>query len=282
MTDAQQEAGEVCNQLIDTVYDTTRIIRTVGPDLAVKMVKINDPKDEKSVDLTLGKYDVTIATGPSFASRRQEAVAQLMELAQKAPQVAEIGADIIVGEMDLINGQQLQERLKRVMPPQVLGDDADDGKSPDELLQQKMQAQKAQQMQDMQTQMALEGAQAELSLKQAQAQEAAAKAELAQAQALKAKSEAMGVLTGQPNPAEDAEAQRTAIMGFDAVTRRIAALEKGAMPGTPPLLAQHLSPIIAAAVGQALAKHLGFAPVELGLPSAEPDLGQTAGEDMAA
>ena len=266
MMDAQCEIGEVVNELRPTVYDTTRTIRTVGPDLAVKMVRINDPSDPDSFDFTQTEYDVTISTGPSFATRRAESAAQLTELYRVAPQIAQVAPDIIVGEMDLVNGQELVERLKRTIPPQVLGDDANDGKSPEEIAQQQQAAAQAQQMQAMQVQMQMQSAQAELRLKSAQADEAEAKAAKAKYDVM----QASGMIQGQPDPSVQAEAQRTAIMGYDAVTRRLAAIEKGNMPGTPPALEQHLAPIIANAVGQALAKHLGFAPVELGLPSAEP------------
>lgn len=282
MVDAQQEAGEVANELIDQVYDTARTIRAVGADLAVKMIRINDPSHPENVDLTLGKYDVTISTGPAYATRRQESADQMMQLIQARPDLAQIIGDLVVREMDLVNGDEIAKRIKNVMPPQVLGDDANDGKSPEEIQAQQQKAAEAQQVQQVEMQMQLQGAQAELALKQAQAQEAQAKAELAQSQAIKAKAEAMGLLNGQPDPSEQAEAQRTSIMGYDAITRRIAAVEKGNMPGTPPLLEEHLAPIIAKAVGQALASHLGFAPVELGLPSTEPPVNDSTDTGVAA
>jgi hypothetical protein len=301
MNMAQTAAGEVIDALIPTVYDTTRTIRTVGPDLSVKMVRINDnhsalmpdgsldlkhyatgkykespqenpsyQKDSKKYgnlgaslpDLGVGQYDVTLTTGPSFATRRQQGVEQLMELANRSKIVAEAAPDIIVSEMDLVNGQQLAERLKRTVPPQILGSDANDGKDPQEIAQQQAQAQQAQQMQEM-------GVMLEMRAKKAEADKAEAEAMEAQARAQKAQIEAQQLASGSPDPAIQAEQIRTAIQGYDAVTRRITALEKGNMPGTPSALEQHLSPIIANAVGQALAAHLNFQPAELGLPTWE-------------
>lgn len=273
MTDAQQEAGEVINELIPTVYDTARTIRTVGPDLAVKLVRINDPASKDAngkpdaVDLTLGKYDVTISTGPSYATRRQEGVMQLMELAQRAPQVVEVAADIIVGEMDLVNGQQLQERIKRAMPPQVLGEDADDGKSEEELQQAKDKAQEAQQIQQLQLQMQMQGAQADIRLKVAQAAKAEAEAKKAQAEAMRGPDQApqqplelmvqeLRLKQAQADQAEagaalaqaqaiaemstlngtgDPEAmQRLQIEAFNAITKRIVAINPHILQANAP------------------------------------------------
>jgi hypothetical protein len=47
------EAGDVINQLISQIYDGTRIIRIIGDDESTKLVKINDPMDPKSPDLSI-------------------------------------------------------------------------------------------------------------------------------------------------------------------------------------------------------------------------------------
>jgi len=259
MTQAQQEAGEVINAYVPIVFDTARTIRTVGPDLSAKMVRVNDPNDPDSVDIGLGRYDVTVATGPRYQTMRQRTAQMLMELSRADPQLMQIAGDKIIKAIDAPEADEIAERIKRTIPPNILGDDADQGKDPEELAQQQQKAAEAQQVQQMGLQLEMQAKEADTRLKVAQA-------EKAEAEAAKSKIEAMQLMGGQSDPSVDAEQQRTAIMGFDAVTRRIAALEKGNAPGTPPLLAQHLAPVIANAVGQALAKHLGFAPVELGLP----------------
>lgn len=261
---AQQEAGEVINAYIPTVYDTARTLRTVGADLAVKMVKVNDPDDPDAIDLGVGSYDITISTGPAYATRRQEARDSLAQLFTVYPPAAQVMGDLYVASLDVPNADKMAERARRAMDPRILGDDAQDDKSPEQQQADAQQAQQAQAMQQTALMLEAQGKQAEIRLKVAQADEAEAKAAKAKFDTM----QATGMIAGQPDPSVQAEAERTAIMGYDAETRRLAALMKGDMPGTPPLLSQHLAPIIANAVGQALAKHLGFAPVELGLPSA--------------
>ncbi len=267
---AMQEEGEILNRLLNVAIDTPRTVRSVASDGTAKMVRVNDPQHPDNVDLLTGDYDVTISTGPAYATRRQEQAQQLLTLSAENPQFAAVVPDYIVRSLDIEHADEMAERFKRTIPPQILGDDANDGKSPEEMQVQQQKAMQAQQVQEMGLQLEMQGKQADVALKQAQATEAQAKAELAQAQALKAKTEAMSALTGQPDPSVDAETQRTAILGYNAETQRLATLMKGNMPGTPPLLAQHLAPIIANAIGQALAKQEGFAPVELGLPTAPP------------
>ena len=89
MLASMEEGGEVINAMIPQAYDTARTIRTVGVDDAVKLVKINDPMDPESVNLATGRYDVTISTGPAYATQAQEQATQLMELASRNQKFAE-------------------------------------------------------------------------------------------------------------------------------------------------------------------------------------------------
>jgi hypothetical protein len=270
MVDAQQEAGEVINELIPSVYDTARTVRTVGADLGVKMVRINDPQatdsygKEAHVDLTLGKYDVTISTGATMATRRQEAQTALSELFRAYPPAAQIMGDLFVKALDVPDADKMAERARRAMDPRILGDDANDGKDPEEIQNDKQKAEEASQKAQAMEQLQFQGAEAEMQLKVAQAQLAQANAMKAQAEAQKAMAEAQQAAQG----GDDEAAERLSIEGYNAITNRLKVLSS--QKDAPDALEQHLAPIIANAVGQALASHLGFAPVDLGLPSQPP------------
>jgi hypothetical protein len=261
MVAAQMEAGEVLDALIPTVFDTARTIRTVGPDLGVKMVRINDPKDEKNVDIGTGRYDVTISTGPAYMTRRQETSDMLMEMVRAYPPLAQLAGDLIVKAQDMPEADQIAERIKRSIPPNILGPDSEDGKDPEQVQQDQQKAAQAEQMQQAQQQMAMMGAQAETRLKVAQADKA-------EAEAMKAKIEAMHSISGGPPEqtpqADPTEQARVAIEGFNAITNRIKAVEGAAGKGAPPDLAAHLAPVISAAIAQALAGHDMFAPAGVG------------------
>jgi hypothetical protein len=116
MDSSQQEGSEVVNDLLGVAFDTARTLRLIGANQAVKFLRVNDPSDEKSVDLSKGRYDVTISTGPSYMTRRQEGSAALMELAGQAPQLIQIAGDKIIESLDLPDGDEIAARVKRSIP----------------------------------------------------------------------------------------------------------------------------------------------------------------------
>lgn len=123
------EAGDVINQLIGQVYDGTRILRVIGEDESIKLQKVNDPNDPDSPDLSVGNYDVAMTSGTSYTTRRVEAAQAMMEAIQVAPQLMEIAGDIIVKAQDWPGADKLAERLKKTVPPQLLGEE-DEGAAP--------------------------------------------------------------------------------------------------------------------------------------------------------
>jgi hypothetical protein len=126
LEDAIETTGRMLIDLIPHYYSDERVIRLLGEDDEVeKFVEINKimPDGKKWNDITRGKYDVVVSTGPAYATRRQEAAENLMKLAQ-IPEVAQLGADVIVRAMDIPMGDKLADRLKRALPP-GLDDDVD-------------------------------------------------------------------------------------------------------------------------------------------------------------
>lgn len=143
------EAGDVINQLIPQIYDGTRIVRIIGEDESTKLVKINDPNDPSSPDLSVGKYDVAITTGASYTTRRVEAAEAMMEAIQVYPELMQIAGDLIVKAQDWPGSQELAERLVKTIPPQLLSDKekAELGNQPDMNAIMQQQAQVGEQLQ---------------------------------------------------------------------------------------------------------------------------------------
>lgn len=124
------EGGDVVNQLIGQIYDATRIIRVIGQDEASRLVKINDPADPASPDLAVGKYDVAITTGPSYTTRRLEAADAMMNAVQVWPQLIQTAGDLIAKAQDWPGSQELAERLRKTIPPQLLEGEKDENGQP--------------------------------------------------------------------------------------------------------------------------------------------------------
>lgn len=142
------EAGDVMNQLISQIYDGTRTVRIIGEDEAVKFVAINDPMDPNSPNLATGKHDVAITTGASYTTRRVEAAEAMMEAVQVFPQMMEVAGDLVAKAQDWPGAEELAERLRKTIPPQLLSDKekqemGDQGPDTNQLMQQGAQMQEA-------------------------------------------------------------------------------------------------------------------------------------------
>lgn len=128
LTRSLRHAGRILVDLIPRIYDTARAARIIGDDGEQKVVRINDPnnKDESGrpllYALDVGRYDVTVDTGPSFASKRQEAAASMMDLTQKYPQIMQLAGDLLVKNMDWPGAQEIAERIKKTLPPGIADD----------------------------------------------------------------------------------------------------------------------------------------------------------------
>lgn len=117
---AIQETGTVVNELIPLCYDSTRIIRVIGADEKPKLMRINDPNDPNSPDLTAGKYDVVVDTGPSFATQRAESADLMMKVLQTNPAMMQVIGDIVFKSLDTPGAAAIAERLSKVIPMNLL------------------------------------------------------------------------------------------------------------------------------------------------------------------
>lgn len=175
MKAAQEEAGRVINDLISFVYDTPRVVKVLGTDedFDYEFVKVNYPDDPASVDLTIGKYHVTVTTGPSFATKRIENAEFMMAAVNANPALLEVAGDLILEAQDVASAKKIAERIRSRMSPDLLGDDI----TPEQ--QEQMAAQAAQQQEV--AAIAKEKELAEIDYKRAQAEEARARAQAATA-----------------------------------------------------------------------------------------------------
>lgn len=117
MNAALAEAGRVINDLIPVVYDTNRTVKITGDDDVEALQEINGRFNDATPDITIGKYDISYTTGPSYATKRQEAVDIMMTLMNTMPQVGNVIADIIVRNMDIPGAEEIEERLAAMLPP---------------------------------------------------------------------------------------------------------------------------------------------------------------------
>jgi hypothetical protein len=122
--------GTIIAELMPVYYDSVRTIRIVGDDGESSTVKIND-KDEngkpvpKSPQIADIRYDLVLDTGPSFQTQREETASTIVDLAHNYPDLMKFAGDIAIGSMNFKGAREIAARLKRAIPPQVVGEDED-------------------------------------------------------------------------------------------------------------------------------------------------------------
>ena len=125
--------------LIPKIYDTQRVARIIGIDGQTEMAKI-DPQQaepvrkivdeqgniiEKIYNPGVGLYDVRVTTGPSYLTKRQEAMDAMSQILQGNPQLWAVAGDLFVKNMDWPGAQELAERLAKTIDPKLLSDEDD-------------------------------------------------------------------------------------------------------------------------------------------------------------
>ena len=127
LANAMRRIGILLVEMIPKVYDTERILRIKNQDGSGDFVEINkvikDEQTDKEVvihDLAMGKYDVTVTTGSSYATKRIETADSMLQFMQAVPQAAQVAADLVAENMDFNNSEAIAGRLKKMLPPNLL------------------------------------------------------------------------------------------------------------------------------------------------------------------
>ncbi len=132
---AIRHTGRILIDLIPKVYNAERVIRVLGEDGSPRSVQVNSgqpqpvmgPDGKPQVDeygqaimamhdLTVGKYDLTVTTGPSFTTRREEAAMQMTEFVRAFPAAAPVIGDLLAQNLDWPGADEIADRLKKINP----------------------------------------------------------------------------------------------------------------------------------------------------------------------
>lgn len=123
LTRSIRHVGRILVEAIPYIYDTPQVIRIMNEDGSVEMATINEMFEAKGKIqghiLSNGKYDVTASAGPSYQTKRQEAVASMLSFIQSYPAAAQVIGDLLAKNMDWPGADQIAERLKKTLPPGI-------------------------------------------------------------------------------------------------------------------------------------------------------------------
>ncbi len=120
--------GRALIDLAPKIYDSERTVRILQEDDSHAPVRINVPVmgvDGKPMllnDLGQGTYDVRVKIGPAYATRRAEAADSMLQFIQAVPQAASVAGDLVARNMDWPGADEIADRLKATLPPQVTGE----------------------------------------------------------------------------------------------------------------------------------------------------------------
>lgn len=126
--------GRIIVDLIPKIYDTARVARILGEDDGVDMAKLDpnqpqavqtvtDPETGKEIEKIynpgVGRYDVAVIVGPSYTTKRQEALDAMTQMVQGNPQLWQVIGDLLVKNQDWPGADDMAKRLKAMLPPQL-------------------------------------------------------------------------------------------------------------------------------------------------------------------
>ena len=242
--------------LIPKIYDTQRIARIIGIDGETATAKINPMQTEpvrrvtnetgivieKIYNPSVGKYDVAVTTGPSYATKRQEAMDAMGQILQANPALWQVAGDLFVKNMDWPGAQEIAKRLAKTIDPKLMADEDDPAL---QAAQQQMEAmgQEMQMMQGMlqRVQQSMEAR--EVQIKEFEAEVKAYGAETDRIKAVESglseeqiQDIIMGTLAGMMNngelvsPSEEREMPMQPEMGMEAPPPMLPDMGMGAPP----------------------------------------------------
>ena len=173
LNSAIKYCGTIIVDLIPHFYNYPHIREIMGLDENITPTPIMQMYEDNGEmvmhDLQKGNYLVTISTGASYESQRSETADKLMELVQKYPNMMQLAGDLIVQNLDFKGSEELADRLRASIPPNILAASNNTNGDKNQALQlmgsqmQQMQAQMQQMMeQNNQLQQALQQAQAQI------------------------------------------------------------------------------------------------------------------------
>lgn len=154
MSRAIRHAGRILIDLIPHVYSKERIVRVMGEDGTPNRVQLGQavpvtgkdgqPQMQPAIgpdgrpmvnpdgspqmvpltriyDLGAGKYDLTVTTGPSYTTRREEAATQMTEMIRAFPAAAPVIGPRLARNLDWPEADEIADDLKALAPqPQGL------------------------------------------------------------------------------------------------------------------------------------------------------------------
>jgi hypothetical protein len=142
---AFKQLGLIIAEIMPTIYDTERMVRILGPDEAPKVAKINaahvdENGNTKHFKVADSSKDVPVVTmGRAFSTKRMESFDMMTQVLQTSPNLLPMIGDIFFKNSDLAGADQLAERFKKMLPPNLQDNDKNDPAAQAQALQAQLE-----------------------------------------------------------------------------------------------------------------------------------------------
>jgi hypothetical protein len=159
-----RHCGRIIVDMIPKVYDRPRVARILGEDGTPRTVNLDPNRPQASANTdnpaidsiynpTIGQYDVVCDSGPSYATKRDEAANMMLALTQANPALFQSIGDLMMKNMDWPGAEEISKRLQMLLPPQLQQIAGGDKVDPQVMQAQQMIEQMADQMEQMSAEM---------------------------------------------------------------------------------------------------------------------------------
>jgi hypothetical protein len=149
--------GRIILDLIPVYYDTQRVVSLIDDEDKASLATVNEQvllmgsvQAIVKNDLSVGKYAVTVDSGPSYQTKRQEAADSMLRFVQAYPAAGALAGDLIAKNLDWPGADQIANRLKLMLPPAIQQSEGQEGQPPIPPQAAQQMAQMGQQLQQMQ------------------------------------------------------------------------------------------------------------------------------------
>lgn len=127
--------GAILLDLIPKIYDTKRVFMIQADDGVDYELEINPQAQQAFMQQLvhelgtvrsifnpkIGKYAVSPSAGMSYGTKREKTVRAMTMLLTQAPALTGLIGDLLLSSMDFKEAQEAAQRLKRMIPPQAMG-----------------------------------------------------------------------------------------------------------------------------------------------------------------
>jgi hypothetical protein len=128
---AVAQVGKILVDAIPRIYDTPRMVRTLGEDGKTDFAPLNmaGPDGRIINDLSQGRYDVVASVGPMFSTKAEEARESIMAYMQADPTSAAMLGDLLAQYQDWPGADEISKRLRKRAVAQGLAE-PEEGEQP--------------------------------------------------------------------------------------------------------------------------------------------------------